>query len=293
MEELGSSTSGEVESMEELYSTSSEEEEVEATGAGGMRESEERQGELVQEEGEGAVVAEGRRKARVFAERAFPFEVPDDVAFKKDYRFSKRVFYEICDLVKDKLQRSTERSKPLSIPQQVAICLNLLGRNTKQRDSARMAGCASFPGSAHDSRVFKESQLYRDMKNGRKPGCLVGDSAYMAENFLIKVVENPTTQAENRYNRAVCAARSHIERAIGVLKAQFKILGEEYKPELATKIIVACVVLRNIAIGGNESIDEFEVEAEETIGDDPDSSTEPTSLTERAHIRRIISDYFM
>ncbi|CAJ0596082.1 unnamed protein product [Cylicocyclus nassatus] len=74
------------------------------------------------------------------------------------------------------------------------------------------------------------------MKNGRKPGCLVGDSAYMAENFLIKVVENPTTQAENRYNRAVCAARSHIERAIGVLKAQFKILGEEcrYKPELAT-----------------------------------------------------------
>ncbi|KHJ81730.1 hypothetical protein OESDEN_18582, partial [Oesophagostomum dentatum] len=177
---------------------------------------------------------------------------------------------------------------------------------------------ASFPGSAHDSRVFKESQLYNDFVAGRKVGCLIGDSAYAAERFLIKVIENPSTREENRYNAAVCAARSHIERAIGCLKSQWKILREEcrqniglgkhigrrrnsktitysYHPDVATKIIVACVVLRNIAILANETMEELEEDrAEEPQDDDVlvDEQEIGGSVAGRALIRRIISEHF-
>ncbi|KHJ86350.1 transposase, IS4 family, partial [Oesophagostomum dentatum] len=150
---------------------------------------------------------------------------------------------------------------------------------------------ASFPGSVHDSRVFKESQLYQDLSTGAKRGCLVGDSAYAAESFLIKVVENPQTNKEHRYNKAVCAARSHIERAFGCLKSQWKIIREQcrYEPGLATRIIVACMVLRNIAIDASEA-DDFS-DAEES--DDEDDERPPNNLPGRALIRQIINDHFL
>ncbi|EYC34748.1 hypothetical protein Y032_1509g3903 [Ancylostoma ceylanicum] len=82
-----------------------------------------------------------RREPRVFQIRACPFDSSSDRSFKKDYRFTKQVFYRLCDMVADELRRSTRRSEALSVPAQVALSLNLLGRNAKQRDSARMAGC--------------------------------------------------------------------------------------------------------------------------------------------------------
>ncbi|KAL6742611.1 hypothetical protein Aduo_015743 [Ancylostoma duodenale] len=44
-----------------------------------------------------------------------------------------------------------------------------------------------WPGRSHDSRVFRESELHRRLVNGELDGRIVGDSAYRAESFLIKI----------------------------------------------------------------------------------------------------------
>ncbi|KAL6742093.1 hypothetical protein Aduo_015287 [Ancylostoma duodenale] len=101
-----------------------------------------------------------------------------------------------------------------------------------------------WPGSAHDSRVFKSSLLYGQLKHGAVKGCLLGDSAYALESFLLKPLNGPRTPKEERYNKAVCKARSIIERNFDILKRQFHILHGQcrYDPVKAGNITIACCV---------------------------------------------------
>ncbi|KIH54372.1 hypothetical protein ANCDUO_15483, partial [Ancylostoma duodenale] len=341
------------------------------------------------EEGDSAA-----NRPRRFKSRSLPFEVSSDSEFKKDFRFTKGVFYRICEMVADDMRHETSRGQALSVPQQVAMCLNLLGRNTKQRDSARMAGCdqgtvsrtlarfvnamcaragtvifwptdeerrrirkkifdsyhlpniagfidgshirilgprenesdyvnrkdyhsinvgavcddklifrwvsASFPGSAHDSRVFKESQLYEDLRSGSKKGCLVGDSAYAAESFLIKrcatiapSVRPVLTSKEPLDVLKVSGKFS--ERSVGkFFRIDLVHLTENdgrffsYDPDFATRIIICCFTLRNIAITAGETADFSDYED----SDDDDVEPPENALAGKALIRKIINDHF-
>ncbi|KAK6019521.1 hypothetical protein OSTOST_14841 [Ostertagia ostertagi] len=212
---------------------------------------------------------------RTFRDRTRPYEVLSDVEFRKDYRFSRHVFFQICGLVDADLQRTgLEKSINMSVADQVSMSIHLLGRNVMQSDAARLAGCnqstvsrvlknfvrainrraseyiswpseresiginasfysryhlpgivgiidgthcriqrpttmrkilcagkdttasilqhegawvcANWPGSAHDSHVFKTSALYQQLRAGEVQGVLIGDSAYSAETFSIK-----------------------------------------------------------------------------------------------------------
>ncbi|VDO94396.1 unnamed protein product [Heligmosomoides polygyrus] len=116
-----------------------------------------------------------------------------------------------------------------------------------------------WPGSTHDSRVLKSSELYHNLTRGTLDGVIIGDSAYAAETFLLKPITNPSTPKEERYNRSLCSARSRIERCFGVLKRQFHILHAEcrYAPAKAAQIVLACCILRNIAIDSKE-LDDYD-----------------------------------
>uniref|UniRef100_A0A8R1IFW5 Putative nuclease HARBI1 n=1 Tax=Caenorhabditis japonica TaxID=281687 RepID=A0A8R1IFW5_CAEJA len=46
----------------------------------------------------------------------------------------------------------------------------------------------AYPGSAHDSRIFRESRLHSELSSRIKKGVLLGDSAFQAERFLLKPV---------------------------------------------------------------------------------------------------------
>ncbi|KAK6022536.1 transposase, IS4 family, partial [Ostertagia ostertagi] len=324
---------------------------------------------------------------RTFRDRTSPYDNLSDEEFRKDYRFSKHVFFDICSMMQDELQRRQGRGIDLTVADQVAISIHLLGRNVMQSDSARIAGChqstvsrvlftfvralnrraaryihwptevekarirqqfyrrfgvpgvtgvidgthcriqrptegeedyvnrkgyhslnvgvvvdydlkvrwvnSMWPGSAHDSRVFTTSALYDQLRRGELQGTLLGDSAYRAETFLLKPLDNPSTRQEQRHNRAVCAARAKVEQAFGVLKRQFHILHGEcrYSPEKAAQIVVACCVLRNIAIDAREPIDYDEYTGEDRQdGEVPsEPSTEMTHRSATAFMRDIIA----
>ncbi|KHJ81041.1 transposase, IS4 family, partial [Oesophagostomum dentatum] len=113
----------------------------------------------------------------------------------------------------------------------------------------------AYPGSAHDSRVFRESHLYAGLLRRQHMGILLGDSAYRSEFFLLKpVLDAARGTREARYTDAVCRGRVIVENAIGVLKRQFHALHGElrYQPEKAATLISAAICLRNAAIDMGE-----------------------------------------
>ncbi|XP_052806733.1 uncharacterized protein LOC128235991 [Mya arenaria] len=54
---------------------------------------------------------------------------------------------------------------------------------------------AKWPGSVHDSRVFRESRLCAQLENGMD-GVLLGDSGYACKKYLMTPYLNPQTQTQ-------------------------------------------------------------------------------------------------
>ncbi|XP_050065930.1 uncharacterized protein LOC126554995 [Aphis gossypii] len=95
---------------------------------------------------------------------------------------------------------------------------------------------AKFPGSTHDSHIWKMSLI----RNHLKP-------------WLLTPFSNPGDGSpESRFNVKFTLGRSVVERAIGMLKGRWRRLCKQrmlhYKPTIASKIINACAVLHNICI---------------------------------------------
>ncbi|KAK6018259.1 hypothetical protein OSTOST_16167 [Ostertagia ostertagi] len=309
---------------------------------------------------------------RIFRDRTCHFETLTDAEFKKYYRFSRHIFFEICEMVASDLEHLQTRGVNLTVASQVSLAIHLLGRNVMQRDEALIAGCSQptvsrvvaafvkavnrrasnyirwpsgresvairqsfyrkyhipgivgvidgthcrilqptrdegdyvnrkgyhslnvgivvdydmrvrwvcskWLGSAHDSHVFKSSKLYEQLKSGELRGVLIGDLAYALERFLLKPLATTRNRKEERYNRAICSARSIVERAFALLKRQL------YSPERAAEIVVACCDLRNIAIDANEPNDYDEYD-----GEDRQDGEVPSNPPRRAADRRAIS----
>ncbi|XP_062613218.1 putative nuclease HARBI1 [Saccostrea cucullata] len=115
----------------------------------------------------------------------------------------------------------------------------------------RITSCvASWPGSVHDSRVFRQSALCAQFENGQHDGLLLGDSGYPCRRFLMTPILNPATNSEQDFNLSLCRTRVLIEQTFGVLKRRFQSLHHEMatEPPQAAIYITACVALHNIGI---------------------------------------------
>ena len=115
---------------------------------------------------------------------------------------------------------------------------------------------ARWPGSTHDARIFSNSTLKVRFEGGdlTGKGILLGDQGYPCLPYLITPLQDPQTPAEKRFNISHRSTRASIERALGVLKRRFPELTTtlQYTPEKSAKIIIASVILHNIAIAHRE-----------------------------------------
>lgn len=135
---------------------------------------------------------------------------------------------------------------------------------------------AKWPGSVHDSRIFRECTLSTKFAHGElkiftntyiKANCnryiwtkvyasilgefagyLLGDRGYPCLPYLLTPYPDPDPGPQQRYNLAHSRTRARVEMTIGMLKARFQCLQRlRVTPERACDIIVACVILHNIA----------------------------------------------
>lgn len=131
---------------------------------------------------------------------------------------------------------------------------------------------AGFPGSMLDSRVLRNSSLYRRITNnellvgptvrvgGReiKP-VLLGDSAYPLSTWLVKPYHEGTNDPEEiNFNKELSRARVSVECAFGMLKGRWRILQKRLDSDIAftNQIIIACCVLHNFCIEAGDLWDE-------------------------------------
>lgn len=109
---------------------------------------------------------------------------------------------------------------------------------------------ARWPGSTHDANIFNNSRLCVEMEDGVHRGRLLGDAGYPCTAFLFTPLANPQSHKEIRYNRSHITTRNCIERAFGVLKRRFGVLGKQMQTDLEnTKVlIITAAILHNLAI---------------------------------------------
>ncbi|XP_050028688.1 putative nuclease HARBI1 [Dermacentor andersoni] len=117
---------------------------------------------------------------------------------------------------------------------------------------------ASWPGSAHDSRIFDNSSARARYEEGTIPGVLLGDMGYACRPYLMTPIKNSgsTDSPEYRYNKSQIRTRNTVERAFGIWK-RFPCLDMKLRIETKTSAIVvtACAALHNF--GRNRQSDEL------------------------------------
>ena len=136
---------------------------------------------------------------------------------------------------------------------------------------------SAYPGSVHDSRVFRNSPLYNELEKKPIPWKyhLLGDSAYGLTGFcLTPFRDNGHLKAEEkRYNSAHSSTRVDIERSFGLLKGKFRKLKslDMHKVEEIPNVIITCCTLHNFILL-HETLDEDDIEMEDS--DDNDNEDE-------------------
>lgn len=162
---------------------------------------------------------------------------------------------------------------------------------------------SGWPGSTHDSRIWNNCQLKIEFATKAKQGLLLGDSGYPLEPFLmIPFPYPPNSRGKGRFNRALCKARSAIERCIGVLKRRWACLSRQLKCSntRVPTIVVACSVLHNLCIDfkqpmiedGQTDAEDIDEESQATV--DPDTEYRPGDdfIFEGEEVRSMLAERF-
>jgi hypothetical protein len=104
-----------------------------------------------------------------------------------------------------------------------------------------------WPGSVHDSRIWRNSKISQTMKPYN--AVLLGDEGYPISQWLITPFRQPNTHQERNFNKIFTKERVIIERCFGQLKRRFPILHYKVRLDLVKipSTIVACFVFHNIA----------------------------------------------
>lgn len=144
-----------------------------------------------------------------------------------------------------------------------------------------------WPGSVHDSRVFKNGPLARNLEsdefraNALPDNChILGDAAFQLSTYLVTPFrENqlrvntpgePTAREKRFFNYKLSSSRVAVEHAFGRLKGRFRRLHyvETKSVKKAIDIVVAACVLHNMCV----QRDEWEEAAVEVEQEQPEAA---------------------
>ena len=151
---------------------------------------------------------------------------------------------------------------------------------------------AGWPGTAHDNRIFKNTQVYQHSASYFSPkNYILGDSAFDNMWFCVSSFRKPKGRnlpcEHELFNDAMKAPRVISEHCIGILKGRFPFLRSirklitNNKNDLKKilKFIIATVVLHNLLIEYDDEIPMEWVEYDDSSElDDPDRAINELEL---------------
>ena len=106
---------------------------------------------------------------------------------------------------------------------------------------------ASWPGSVHDSRIFRNSFLPMVLQG--TSAVILGDSGYGIAPYLMVPYPNPVTHEARSFNSLLSRERVLIEQVFGEIKKRFPIVGNvvRVKTQKVPRLFIACCVLHNVS----------------------------------------------
>ncbi|KAG5879793.1 hypothetical protein JTB14_027201 [Gonioctena quinquepunctata] len=127
----------------------------------------------------------------------------------------------------------------------------------------------SWPGSIHDSRVFRTSDLFPLGEHLCQPYYIVADSAYPSSNWVITPFRNNghLDPIQVYFNTTVSKTRVKSENSFALLEGRFRRLRDYLDRNNIQDIcetVVACCTLHNICLfHGGDEIQDFMKEGRE------------------------------
>ncbi|XP_063062128.1 uncharacterized protein LOC134454980 isoform X2 [Engraulis encrasicolus] len=119
-----------------------------------------------------------------------------------------------------------------------------------------------MPGSAHDSNVLSQSDLFKRMhllpqcvktiEGQEVPLLIIGDPAYPLLRWLVKAYKHSPalTPEQLSFNLHLSPARVGVENTFGMLKARWRVLlkQSEFHFTFTPKVIATCCALHNFCV---------------------------------------------
>ena len=133
-----------------------------------------------------------------------------------------------------------------------------------------------WPGSVHDNRVFKNSDLFERVEQDEVTMCpngsfIVGDAAYQLMTWVMTPFKDngKVTREQKTYNYIQSSTRTVIERAFGLLKGRFPRLRylDMSNLEDMCKMIIAICTIHNFILDQDDGLefDNIEIVPEEEV----------------------------
>ncbi|KAF2905903.1 hypothetical protein ILUMI_00278 [Ignelater luminosus] len=184
-------------------------------------------------------------RPRLFRPRPNPFDKYTNGEFCTRYRLQTNTTLVVIGLLEEELSPMTLRNHSLSAGDQMLVTLRFYA-------AGKYLSFAKFIIF-----IFKHIKC-KSVVNDLTPMLTCKNCkniAYALKDYMMTPLLNPTTPAEQNYNNAHIQTRNCIERCLVVWKRRFACLylGLRTKVDITLVIIVATVVLHNIAINENDT----------------------------------------
>ncbi|XP_039310273.1 putative nuclease HARBI1 [Solenopsis invicta] len=141
-----------------------------------------------------------------------------------------------------------------------------------------------YPGSVHDARIFRNSDIYHLICENVKKyfprnEFILADKAYPVSNWCIPpyIDRGNLTRAQRHFNESVSKTRQTIERAFALLFGRFRRLKylDMNRIDMIPATVIACCVLHNICIdSGDDFLNKYINEGMNDVQNEREEITE-------------------